>query len=101
MRDNFVAKKSVILGHMHFDKKGDALTFFKEILNRYSPGENVSDEDGEMLSLALANHPEASKKIGSGISYFSVRAAEYGTQCFEVNRTDNTCERFSYIACLK
>ncbi len=94
-------RKPVIIGDIKFDKKGDALLFFKTMLNKYSPGERVSDEDGEVLSIALNNHPDAVKKVGVGIFYFSVGKADFGTQCFWVNRTDGSSEKFSYISCLK
>ena len=96
-----MVKKPITLGHIKFDKKGDALSLFKKMLNKYSPGDSVSAEDAEILSLALANHPDATQKIGSGISSFSVGKADFGTQCFWVNRTDGSTERFSYISCLK
>lgn len=95
-----MAKKPITLGHLHFSKKGDALLFYKNILNQYSPGDRVSDEDAEALSLALANHPDAADKIGSGIDFFSVDSADFGTQCFFVHRSDGTKVRFSYKSCL-
>lgn len=92
--------KSVTLGHMTFDKKGDAVAFIRSILNRYKPGDRVTDEDGEVLTHLLQRHPEADEKIGAGISYFNVRSADYGTQCFWVTRADGTTERFSYKSCI-
>ena len=40
---------------------------FKMMLNRYSPGDKVSDADGQVLAILLARHPDAKAKIGSGI----------------------------------
>ncbi|MEJ0009495.1 MAG: DCL family protein [Alphaproteobacteria bacterium] len=92
--------KPVVLGPLSFPKKSDALAFLKTMLNRYSPGDRVSEVDEKILTFALTKHPEAVQKIGSGISHFSVQTAEYGTQCFWVVRTDGTTERFSYGSCL-
>lgn len=38
--------KPVELATRSFEKQGDATAFFKAMLNRYRPGERVSDEDG-------------------------------------------------------
>jgi hypothetical protein len=69
----------VTIGNHFFEKKGDALNHFKEMLNRYSIEERVSDEDAEFLFEALKNHPEADEKAGVGIDGFIVRRADYGT----------------------
>lgn len=93
-------KIPVTIGERHFEKKGDALKFFKEILNEYEPGELVSNQHNKFLSDALKKHPDAKIKIGTGISHFSVGSADYGTQCFWVHRTDSSKERFSYKSCV-
>jgi len=55
-----------IAGHQ-FPRKTDALVFLKVMLNRYKPGQAVSDVDyGALLFEALKRHPEAATKIGSG-----------------------------------
>ncbi len=90
----------VQIGPLRFSKKGDALNYLKEILNRYEPGNAVSDADAEVLQNALKRHPDALTKIGVGILSFSVESAEYGTQCFCVIRTDGTRENFSYRSCV-
>ncbi|WP_225114892.1 MULTISPECIES: DCL family protein [unclassified Bradyrhizobium] len=83
-----------------FTKKGDAVAFFRAMLNRYKPGERVSDEDGKDLAALLRRHPDAEDKIGPGIDHFEVMSADYNTQCFWVVRSDQTIERFSFVACL-
>lgn len=83
-----------------FTKKGDALDYLKNMLNSYHPEERVSETDAYILTHALEKHPEANEKIGSGISGFFVRRADYGTKCFWVERTDGTKERFSYKSCV-
>ena len=88
-----------IAGHI-FSKKSDALAYLKDMLNRYHPEEAVSDVDANFLRHALAKHPSADEKIGSGISSFFVRRADYGTKCFWIKRVDGTEEKFSYISCI-
>jgi Protein of unknown function (DUF3223) len=92
--------KAIKLGDLEFARKGDAVEFLKKMLNRYNPGDRVSDQDGQVLALALARHPDADKKIGCGIAHFNVRTADFGTQCFWVTRTDGTTERFAFRSCL-
>ena len=42
-----------------------------------------------MLRAALALHPDATaKRVGSGITHFSVRSADFGTSRFWVNRVE-------------
>lgn len=91
--------KPVQIGNLHFPKKGDATAFFQEMLYRYDLGDKVSDEDVAILTDLVKMHPESSDKIGSGIADFSVRSGDFGTQCFWVNRTDGTTEKFSFRAC--
>jgi hypothetical protein len=90
----------VSFGDLHFSKKSDAKAYLKEMLNRYRPGERVSDQDAPRLDAALQRHPEAAEKVGCGLVGFEVHEADYGTQCFWVRRTDDTLERFSYISCV-
>lgn len=88
------------LGGMRFAKKGDALKFLQAMLQRYSPGERVSEDDAVILRDALLRHPDAAEKVGEGIDHFVVRSAEYRTQCFWAVRTDGTTDRFSYRSCV-
>ncbi|WP_460506651.1 DCL family protein [Hydrogenophaga soli] len=87
--------KPISLGPMHFNKRGDAVAYLKEMLYRYNVGDRVSAEDSVILRAALEHHPNAAAKIGCGIVDFSVRTADFGTQCFWVNRPDGTTEKFS------
>lgn len=70
------------------------------MLNRYIPGERISPEDATHLGSLFKRHPEYSTKVGSGIDYFEVMPADYGTQCFCGVRTDGSKEGFSYIKCV-
>lgn len=95
-----MAKIPMQIGGIDFAKKGDAMLFFREMLNRYRPGEMVSDTDARLLSALLARHPEAKDKAGAGVTGFKVRSADWGTQCFWVMRSDGSSEKFSFYACL-
>ncbi|MFP8835876.1 DCL family protein [Hydrogenophaga sp. XSHU_21] len=92
--------KPITLGSMYFKRRGDAKAYLKQMLNKYEVGDRVSAEDETILRAALAHHSEAVAKIGCGISSFSVRSADFGSQCFWVNRTDGTTEKFSISACI-
>ena len=91
--------KPIKVGDRHFDNKTAAHAFFKEMLNRYRPGNQVTSADAIDLAALLNLHTEAARKIGSGIRHFVVMSAQYGTQCFCVVRDDGP-EDFSYVHCL-
>jgi Protein of unknown function (DUF3223) len=93
--------KPIIIGSSHFAKRGDAIAFYKGMLNRYDVGDKVSTADEDLLRAALALHPKTAEKIGCGVTHFSVRSADFGSKCFWVNRTDGTTEKFSYITCIR
>lgn len=92
--------KPISLGPMHFDKRGDAVAYLKDMLRRYDLGDRVNASDSVILQAALEHHPNAVAKIGCGISYFSVRSADFGTKCFWANRADGTAEKFSISGCI-
>jgi len=87
--------KPITLGTMHFDKRGDAVAYLKNMLYRYDVGDRVSIDDVAILQAALEHHPNSAIKIGCGVTDFSVRSADFGTKCFWVNRADGTTEKFS------
>lgn len=93
-------KKPVSYGGLHFDTQTEARAFLNGMLKKYDVGDRVSASDATILSAALALHPEAADKIGTGIRDFSVRSADFGSKCFWVNRTDGTTEKFSHKACV-
>lgn len=90
----------MILDSMIFDNQSQAKEFFREMLNRYIPGERISPEDSAHLGSLFKLHPEYAMKVGSGVNYFEVIPADYGTQCFCAVRTDGSKEGFSYIKCV-
>jgi hypothetical protein len=92
--------KPVDIGTQRFANKTVATGFFKEMLGRYRPGDRVSTEDASHLSGLLAHHQEVEEKVGSGVAHFQVIAAQYGTQCFCLVRTDGSRDDFSYTHCI-
>jgi hypothetical protein len=92
--------KPVELATRSFERQGDATVFFKELLNRYRPGDRVSDEDGFDVASLLERHTEYSAKVGCGVHHFEVVLTEHGTQCFRIVRTDGTGTDFSYPNCI-
>lgn len=95
-----MVKKPLTIGPYHFSKKGEAAEFLKSMLHKYDVGDRVSAEDAEVLRAALALHPDATAKVGAGITHVSVRSADFGTKCFWVNRVDGSSEKFSYKSCV-
>lgn len=92
--------KQVILDSINFDNQSQAKACFRAMLNRYIPGDKVSPEDSTHLRALFKRHPEYAAKVGSGVDYFEVMPADYGTQCFCAVRTDGSKEGFSYIKCV-
>lgn len=92
--------KRVVLDLMSFDNQTQAKEFFREMLNRYIPGERISPVDSQHLGPLFKRHPEYATKVGVGVDHFEVMPAEYGTQCFCAVRTDGSKEGFSYIKCV-
>lgn len=93
--------KPINLGDISFAKKGDAVAYLREMLYRYSLGDRVNAGDSLILKALLERHPDAIKKIGCGVSHFSVRSADFGTRCFWVNRLDGTTEKFSITGSIR
>ena len=92
--------KPVELATRSFDKQGDATLFFKTMLNRYRPGERVSDDDGLDVVALLERHTEYVMKVGCGVDHFEVVMTEHGTQCFRIVRVDGSGTDFSYPHCI-
>lgn len=96
--------KSVELPSKTFAKQGDALNFFKEMLNRYSDGERINEEDSKLLGELLRRHPN--DKIGVGVDYFyRARNPDQPTSGFHIMRlkgiANDDWTDFSYIRCVK
>lgn len=83
-----------------FEKQGDATAFFKAMLNRYQPGDRLTEDDSLDVAALLERHTEYVAKVGCGVAHFEVMMTEHGTQCFRVVRTDGSGTDFSYPHCI-
>lgn len=92
--------KAVALGRLNFPNQTLALEFFKEMLNRYIPGERVSEADAIHLAALFERHPDYAEKSQDGIASFEVTTGDYGTQCFCVVSRGGVKEGFSYKRCV-
>ena len=91
---------TIEIGENIFSTKKEALEFYKEILNSYRVGQELKDEDFELVYNLLKIHPDSIEKIGVGVSQLRVERDDYSTQCFHLVRSDGTKENFSYIKCI-
>ena len=71
------------------------------ILYRYDIGEPLNPLDFAFMLDVLRYHPEYNKKVGVGIAYITPQISGYkhGDRCFEIVRTDGSCEDFSVKYC--
>jgi len=92
--------KPFVTDTRQFPRKEDAKVFFRAMLNRYRPGDKVSDADSRDLAALLKHHTEYAAKVGGGIVQFNVIANLYNTKSFEIVRRDGSKEDFSYIHCI-
>jgi hypothetical protein len=77
------------------------MKYFKEMLNRYRDGEEISQDDDVILFELLQRHPEADEKIGEGVKcFYRSKSIIHPTSCFHIVRTDGTCTDFSYVSCI-
>ena len=83
-----------------FQKKGDAMSYFRAMLNRYKPGDRVNDADLADLAALLKHHTEYERKVGSGIDHFCVMTNLFNTQSFEIIRADGSRDDFSFKHCI-
>ena len=93
--------KPIDLGHVDFKTQTAALGHFKDMLNRYALGEEISPKDHDDLLALIQRHPEAKQKIGCGVQRFVVNMSDKGTRCFWIERTDGSRTDFSYIWAVK
>lgn len=94
-------KKPVALGELQFSSKGEAKTYFSEILNNHPVGTALSDDDFDDVMSLLLCHPKADDKIGSGVKSIKIDQGFYSSnRCFYVVRTDGSVEDFSISKCI-
>ena len=68
-----MARIPIQIGAQFFATKTEAKAFARGIMARYSEGETITGFDDLFLRDLIAIHPEAARKIGSGISHFTSR----------------------------
>jgi hypothetical protein len=93
----------IVIETRAFAKAGDASAFFSAMLNRYSIGDRVSDDDAVDLGALLKRHDELSEKVGPGIAHFEVGFPpdDHPGQCFWIVWTDGRKIDFSFKHCLE
>lgn len=94
-------KKTIIIADKQFDSQKDAIKFYKDILNNYNVGDEISDEDFELVYNLLKNHPRSTVKIGCGVEKIIVDRDDYNNRCFHIIRKDGGKENFSYLKCIR
>jgi hypothetical protein len=87
-----------------FSAKYRARQHIQGILRRNRLSRVTNPEEHEFLVHLLQRHPDASDKIGVGISHFTVDESYHTTPpityCFHVHRTDGSSTDFSYRLCM-
>jgi hypothetical protein len=93
--------KPIGLPSKEFKSSKDAREFFKKMLSRYSDGEDIGDEDGQLLYELLQRHPEAKTKMGPlGVQRFFRDKTDMPTSCFYLERHDGTTTDFKIESCI-
>lgn len=90
----------VMIGARRFDRKADAEAAIRQI---FSTVGIISDPAAEEFLLdLLLMHPDASRKIGSGVSHFEVRVNPQKPSTYTpwLVRTDGSATDWSYRKCL-
>lgn len=86
----------ISIGDHYFQSKKEAISFYREILNRYSIGEELVQGDKKSVLKLLLTHPNAKSKMGVGLKSIAIGKTRY-SRCFELRRKDGTVSCFSYI----
>jgi hypothetical protein len=86
---------------MQFKTKIEEKAYFRQMLNRYEPGQRVNPNDYRDLLELLQKHSECKQKTGCGIVDFSVMIAPQGSKCFQIIRSDSSKTDFSYLHCIR
>jgi hypothetical protein len=91
--------KPVQIGQRYWEYQKDALSFYKEILNSYEIGNQLTDEDFDDIFNLLKNHPRAGEKVGCGVSELYIGSDVYAGKCFHIKRTDGSIENWLFGLC--
>ena len=82
-----------------FKTKDELKTTCQEILYKTKYNDPIKDSDDLFLRALIERHPEAEKKIGCGIKYFTVRP-NMTSRVFYLYRTDGSSTDWSYLSCV-
>lgn len=92
--------EGILLGPFEFRTKGEAEAAIQEVANGAEIGKPVVGLAKEMILDLLERHPEASRKIGVGVSQVVVRVNAYKKRGFYLLRLDGSETDFSWTKCL-
>jgi len=90
-----------LVGLEVFSTKQDIQLAAQKLLKTYEHNQCLNDEDFDFMIDLLNWHPDATRKIGSGVSAIQIqRHGLYGTKGFTLIRNDGSTTDFSYKKCL-
>ncbi|KMT10819.1 hypothetical protein BVRB_5g114730 [Beta vulgaris subsp. vulgaris] len=92
----------VKIGPKTFGSSLEMFNYFYKLLHSWPLFLDLNKyEHMVLLELIKKGHPEADKKIGSGVEAFEVREhSVYKSRCFFAVRTDKSAEDFSFRKCV-
>jgi hypothetical protein len=90
------------IGDKEFASKKDAKDFIRTIFSRHQDDQTIVGPDSEFLHDLIQLHPEASSKVGCGISSFTTRVDPVWKtgRHFVLIRTDGSSTDFSFLSCI-
>lgn len=97
-----MAKIPIQIGSQIFATKTEAKNYARAIMARYAEAETIIGADDLFLRDLVAIHPEATRKIGSGISHFTTQLDPVWRKSrhFVIVRTDGTNTDVSFHICI-
>jgi hypothetical protein len=90
------------IGNKEFSSKKEAKDFIRTIFSRHQDDQPITGSDSEFLHDLIQLHPEASSKVGCGVSHFTTRVDPVwkNGRHFVLFRTDGSSTDFSFISCI-
>lgn len=89
------------LGGKEFRTKKDLREFLSQEREKTPLGTLVNEQADRVLRDLLSFHPDQDRKVGVGISHFTVRFMPPNTTSFWLHRSDGTMEDFSFHKCIQ
>jgi Protein of unknown function (DUF3223) len=86
------------LGDHEFGRKGDAVTYVREILRGATLGDRIDDP---IMYALLDQHPRREEKVERGVAGIEVTPNDWGDRCFAVRTDDGDLIAFSFLECFK